>query len=95
MASIQMMPAGGTNPATVNGRVYTCPLNGVLVVPDFDAAVLESNGWVRCASHGTGATTSRPTTGLFKGFEFFDSTLGINIIWDSKVWRSHATGAVV
>ncbi len=95
MVNIQMMQGSGPNPLTVNGRVYTCPVNGVVSVPDFDATVLESNGWVRTALHGSGVTTGRPTTGLFKGYEYFDSTLGINVLWDGKTWRSTVTGAAV
>jgi hypothetical protein len=79
----------------VNGRSYVCVPGSVVSVPDFDAGALESNGWVRTAAHGSGATTGRPTTGLFKGYEFYDSSLSINVIWDGKVWRSHVTGAAV
>jgi hypothetical protein len=96
MASIQMMPsAGATNPMTVNGRAYNCPVNGVLMVPDFDANVLEANGWLKTAAHGSSPTVARPITGLFKGMEIFDTTLNINIKWDGKVWRSSVTGAAV
>ncbi len=28
MVNIQMMQGSGPNPLTVNGRVYTCPVNG-------------------------------------------------------------------
>jgi hypothetical protein len=96
MVNIQMMPGDGCkNPCPVNGRSYAAALGAVISVPDFDAGALESNGWVRTAMHGSGATAGRPTTGLFKGYEYFDSSLGINVIWDGKVWRSHVTGAVV
>lgn len=95
MSNIQMTAGSATNPMTVNGRVYTCPANGVLTVPDFDASVLESNGWLRTAAHGAAATAARPTTGLFKGMTIFDSTLSVNIEWDGKVWRSTVTGASV
>jgi hypothetical protein len=94
MVNIQMMPGTGRNPMTVNGRGYNCPVNGVLSVPDFDATVLESNGWVRSGSHGSGVTTGRPTTGLFKGYEYFDNTLGLIVIWDGLVWRNHTNGAL-
>jgi hypothetical protein len=95
MPNIQMMNAQGPNPLVVNGRTYTCPANGVVTVPDFDAAPLEANGWLRTAAHGSAATAARPTTGLFKGMTIFDSTLSINIQWDGKVWRSTVTGASV
>jgi len=95
MANIQMTSANAPNPLTVNGRSYNCPAGGVVTVPDFDAAVLESNGWMRTAGHGVSTTAARPTSGLFKGMEIFDTTLSVNIKWDGKVWRSSVTGAAV
>ena len=96
MANIQMMAGNGAiNPITVNGRTYTAAAAGVVTVPDFDASVMEANGWLRTAAHGAAATTARPTSGLFKGMTIFDSTLSVNIAWDGKQWRSTATGAVV
>jgi hypothetical protein len=95
--TIQFMPPGDSshNPIVVAGRSYAAALGSVINVPDFDAPTLDSNGWLRCAGHGAGATIARPTTGLFKGFTFFDSTLNVNVIWDGKVWRSHVSGAAV
>jgi hypothetical protein len=92
--NIQMIPgAGCKNPCPVNGRSYTGAVGAVIAVPDFDASGLEANGWLRCASNGAGATATRPTVGVFKGFEFYDSTVGANIIWDGAAWRNHSTGA--
>jgi hypothetical protein len=95
MANIQMIPPGNgsQNPCRFSGRSYTAALGSVISVPDFDANVLESNGWIRCAGHGAGTTAQRPTTGLFRGMTYFDSTVGANMIWDGNAWRNHATGA--
>jgi hypothetical protein len=96
VANIQMIPPGNgsQNPCRFNGRSYAAALGTALSVPDFDAAVLESNGWVRCAAHGSGTTAQRPAPVLlFRGFTYFDSTVGANVIWDGLAWRHHATGA--
>ena len=95
MANIQMMPPGNgsQNPCRFNGRSYSAALGSVISVPDFDANVLESNGWIRSAADGSGTTAQRPTTGLFVGMRYLDSTVGATMIWDGKAWRNHATGA--
>jgi hypothetical protein len=92
--TIQFIPPGNgkNNPCKVSGRSYSCNLGATIQVPDFDAAGLDANGWIRCAGHGTGTTAQRPTTGLFPGFIFLDTTVGGNVIWDGVVWRNHVTG---
>lgn len=40
-------PAGATT--RVNGRSYTCPSGSTLRVPDFDADILEANGWIKAS----------------------------------------------
>lgn len=96
MANIQMIPgASAPNPCPANGRSYKCAANSVVMVPDFDANVLEANGWMRAAGQGSGPTTSRPKTGLWVGFEWFDTTLNLNVKWDGKAWRSHVDGTSV
>ena len=87
-------PADGLHPAiTVNGRAYTCALGSFLDVPDQDALVMEHNGWTRAAM-GVGATAGRPAAPT-KGQSFHDTTLGVTIRWDGKVWRDPATGNAV
>jgi len=46
MATMQMIPPlFGNNSITVDGRTYSSPLGSQIPVPDFDAAVLQANGW--------------------------------------------------
>lgn len=98
MTIVQVMPpaskAFGENPCTVNGRTYTVAVGSVLNVPDFDANVLEANGW-----HHNGAvatTAARPVLGVKdRGYKLVDSTLGATITWDGVQWRNPATGAIV
>ncbi|MET4238612.1 hypothetical protein [Bradyrhizobium sp. RT10b] len=90
--------AQGLNPCVVNGRSYATPVGTALNVPDFDAGGLEANGWLRCATNGAGTTAQRPTAALLgnpipRGFEYADSTLGVNVIWDGAGWKSAVTGA--
>jgi hypothetical protein len=63
-------------------------------VPDFDAGILEANGWVLSANTGAGTTSQRPTTPRVKD-SYFDSTLGYTVIWDGKAWRHPNTGTSV
>jgi hypothetical protein len=89
---------------TVKGRIYTLAVGATpILVPDFDAFVLLANGWLSSTSAGNtgaGATTQRPLVNPMLGagpvpvgFEFYDSTVGGNIIWNGKNWINHATGA--
>ena len=93
-ATITFMPpgTGKGDPVTVNGRTYKATLGSVISVPEFDAAMLDAAGWIRCAAHGSGTTSQRPTAGLFPGMTYLDTTVGGNVIWDGVVWRSHITG---
>jgi hypothetical protein len=100
MANLAVFPAAGA-PTTINvkGRVYTCAIGASpIVVPDFDAFVLLSNGWLRSAADGAGNTASRPTknangTPIRTGYQYFDSDVGANVIWNGKNWINHSTGA--
>jgi hypothetical protein len=76
----------------VNGRAYSTTAGTPINAPDYDADRLEAAGWIRAAT--TGATAARPTNPT-KGQKFADSTLGITIMWDGKVWRNAVTGAAV
>lgn len=94
MANVMMhAPGNGNGKLTVNGRAYNGVAGTPIPVPDFDAAVLEANGWVRCDE--TGTTAQRPTTGLFVGRKFNDTTVGAQVFWDGKAWRHATTGTGV
>ena len=104
MASItvRLMPpanSSGLNPCVANGRTYVCASGSTLDVPDFDAYVLQSNGWTLAAAGGTGPTASRPTVQangqpLKRGTTFNDTSIGKVVMWDGAVWRDHTTGAL-
>lgn len=87
-------PADGLHPAiTVNSRSYTCALNATIDVPDQDALVMEANGWTK-GSGSVGVTAARPVAPA-KNATFFDSTLGVTVKFDGKVWRDPASGSAV
>lgn len=87
-------PNGAAASTTVNGRTYSCAANGYVDVPDFDALVLESNGWTIAANGGVGTTAQRPTNPK-KNDTFHDSTLGYNIKFNGKGWVNPTSGAAV
>jgi hypothetical protein len=101
MANLAVFPsASAPKSLTVNGRTYALALGAApLVVPDWDAFVLLANGWLTAASDGAGTTAQRPAAapGLASspriGFEYYDSTVGANVIWNGASWINHATGA--
>jgi hypothetical protein len=77
----------------INGRSYTTTVGGTADVPDYDAAELESNGWLAMGMVGT--TAQRPT-GPAKGQEYIDTTLTAVVAWDGVAnWRNKITGALV
>lgn len=94
MATVRLLPpASGPNSHTVNGRTYVAAIGSTLDVPDFDASVLQANGWTAVA--GTvGATAARPLNPP-KGTQFHDTTLNKVITWDGKAWRDPASGVAV
>ena len=101
MPNVAVFPsAGSPTTLTVNGRTYTCAIGAApILVPDWDAFVLRANGWLTTASDGAGTTAQRPTPapGVASparvGFEYYDLTVGANVIWNGKNWINHATGA--
>jgi hypothetical protein len=90
---VVMPPANGAS-TTINGRTYTCAAGGTLTVPDFDSNILTANGWSIAAAGGAAPTSQRPANPS-KNLTFFDTTLGIIIQYDGKVWRNPTTGAAV
>ena len=97
---MQVFPsAGARTTIVVRGRTSTCPVGSTITVPDHDAFVLCSNGWLRSALDGAGPTAQRPAkmaagTAIRVGFEYFDSDLGTNLFWNGRNWINHATGAI-
>lgn len=95
MATMRMVPPApgqGANPCTVNGRTYTAAAGVLIDVPDFDAFVLEANGWIGANTVGT--TAARPTNPK-KRDRYNDTTLGYVIVWDGGTWRNLTTGAAI
>ena len=93
MNKLMHPPASGNTTHIVNGRKYVGVAGTPQSVPDFDAAALEANGWTNAGTGGT--TAQRPTTGLFPGLEYNDTTVGAMVKYDGKVWRHATTGASV
>jgi len=95
MANVRLFPPE-TNISTTsqaNGRSYSCAPGGFLDVPDFDAAVLQANGWLKAAD-GVGATAQRPAKPT-RGQSYHDTTLGMTVIYTAGAWRHPVTGASV
>ena len=96
MAVHNMLPPGNAKSAavttTVNGRKYTCAQGASIQVSDFDASVLETNGWIKTANGGTGTTAQRPVTPPI-GTVYYDTTISANVIWNGFSWVHYATGA--
>jgi len=96
MSTTRVLPPNttGTDMITVNGRTYSAVAGGFLDVPDFDAAVMLANGWIRGALGGSGPTASRPIKPPTNTI-FMDTSLSLLIVWDGKAWRNKITGAAV
>ena len=101
MPTVRVQPPGvGSTTSVVNGRTYVGVAGTPQDVPDFDAAALESNNWIR--TPGTSGTTAqRPTPTVNKtvgtnpaALTYWDTTISKQIHWDGKTWRD-STGAAV
>ena len=90
----RMLPPPGGATTRVNGRSFTCAAGATIDVADFDADLLEVNGWTKAAAGGAGASAARPANPPRKTV-FHDTTLGRNIVWDGKSWRDPDSGAAV
>lgn len=83
MTNHLLIPPAGGPIIKANGRSYN-PANGAQTVPDFDANILEANGWSIQAEAVTTATRPiRP----FKGQKVYDSTVSHTLVWDGKEWK--------
>ncbi len=83
---------------TIYGRTYTAAAGTTYDAPDQDAAVLEANGFLSTGGPtciGVGTTALRPTTGLFIGASYVDTTLAYVVVYDGALWRNPSSGASV
>jgi hypothetical protein len=94
MTTVRVIPPAGGATTVVKGRTYTAAAGATLDVPDFDAYVLEANGWHILAGGGVGTTALRPTN-PYKNLRYLDTTVGALIHWDGVTWRNTVTGASV
>lgn len=83
MTTHLLIPPAGKSKITVNGRAYD-PAAGAQNVPDFDAAILEANGW---SIQSVSVTTATRPVNPVVGTKVYDSTVSHTIIWDGKNWR--------
>lgn len=83
MTTHRLIPPATGGKITVNGRTYN-PTSSAQDVPDYDAAVLEANGWsIQAVSVATAARPINPVVGT----RLYDTTAGYMIVWDGKAWR--------
>jgi hypothetical protein len=95
MAMHRLIPPAGTGKIIANGRTYD-PAAGAQDVVDFDANVLQANGWSFVAVSGVTANRHSATTGAYPlhvGVKYWDTTINHLVTWDGKNWRNEA-GAV-
>jgi hypothetical protein len=81
------------NPFTIPGttRKYAVASGATIDVPDFDAAILASQGWIVLTKNVV-TTANRPVNAP-AGTRIFDSTLGTSVVSDGKGnWLDHAAG---
>jgi len=86
---------GVPNPFVIPGtkRSYAVSAGSALSVPDFDAQILASVGWILLAKNVV-PTSGRPV-GALAGQSILDSTVGAILISDGKGnWLHSATGVV-
>ena len=97
-----LMPGdGAANPFTIPGttpaRKYSCAAGATVTVPDFDAVIMMSAGWINSLGpHGgaVGTTAQRPVNPPI-GTVFNDTTVGAAVVYGGTKtgWVHHATGA--
>src|SRR5438045_275572 len=85
--------AGSPNPADPSRRYYSASAGQTIdatSLPDADAAVLASQGFIPiCASGSTALRNSLSPSGYFKlGTLYLDVTLGLIVCWDGLNWRN-------
>jgi len=103
MAKVRMLPPPN-NSVVRHNTVITMPsgtrhdgtANPFVDAEVHEARILSANGWIPvCADQNAqvGATTSRPTTGLYPGLQYMDTTLGFIVTYDGLNWKRPDTGA--
>jgi len=84
-------------PIRVNGRNYACNVGSTLDVPEFDAKILEANGWINTGGIAAtvGNTASRPVNPRI-GHVHIDTTLNAAVTYTGGgVWTHHVSGGSV
>jgi len=101
MQNIRMIPPVSgpflTDTCVAYGRPYS-PAVSYADVPENDALVLESNGWMRSPGH-VGPTSARPVVSdlgaqVLRATIFLDTTVGAFIQWNGTAWINLLTGSV-
>ena len=96
MTTRVMPPGDGLHPTIkVNGRTYTAAVGSTIDVPDHDALVMVSNGWLAVAGAAAVGTTAQRPTAPVHNQQFVDTTVGMVVLYDAygKRWVNHITGA--
>jgi len=101
LPTLMCMPGdGAVNPFTIPGttRTYTCTAGSAILVPEEDANLLRSQGWVAAGPGAVvkraGPTSTRPAT-PFVGEIQIDTTENLAVIYAGPKtgWLNVATGA--
>lgn len=102
MAKARMLPPPNTSVVrhnmTVQGPSGTTHNGTSSVFVDaelHDARILAANGWISVCNDlngQVGATTARPTSGLYPGLQFMDTTLGFIVTYNGANWVRPDTG---
>jgi len=75
----------------------------LILPPNESAVTLESRGWLAWFSQATdalnsirqsGTTAQRPTAALWVGRSYFDTTLGLPVVYDGTSWIDYAGNPV-
>ena len=96
MPTVRVLPNGILPLQTtfVNGREYSAAPGQFIDVPDFDAAVLLSNGWIGVSAVAGGPSAERPAA-PYPSQLFHDTTIDAFIIFDGVSWRDVLTANAV
>ena len=89
MPMVQLSPPANQASTTTHtpfGRAYTCAAGQTISVPDFDAVVLQANGWTLSGNITMGPSTKRPVLTASQTAQHFDTTLGKVIYWTGAHW---------
>jgi hypothetical protein len=93
LSNYRLIPLNGNaRTIAVNGRGYSVAANSFIDVVDFDAQVLAANGFIKVAAVGT--TANRPATPSPTA-RYFDTTVGVEIVFNGANWVNPVSGASV